>query len=173
MTVPTSGPATTLNLSRTFTASRERIFSAWTDPEQLKRWWGAGEGFTTPIAEIDLRVGGSYRLGMKPPDQNVIYVVGGVYREVQPPAKLVYTWTWEPPLDSETMEPASEHPPEMANMALPNQTLVTVEFHAQGNATELVLTHEYFADQPTRDEHNKGWNGTFDRLAKLIEAGRL
>jgi uncharacterized protein YndB with AHSA1/START domain len=50
---------------------------------------------------------------------------------------------------------------------------VTVEFHAQGNSTQLYLTHQYFADQPTRDEHSKGWNGTFDRLAELIRTGQL
>ncbi len=173
MTVPISDPATTLNITRTFAARRDLVFSAWTDPQKLKLWWGAHEGFTTPIAEIDLRVGGSYRLGMKPPDQNVIYVVGGVYREVQAPEKLVYTWIWEPTLDSETMEPSGEHHPEMDNMVVPHDTLVTVEFHAQGNSTELVLTHEYFADQHARDEHNQGWSGTFDKLAKLIEAGGL
>ncbi len=77
MTTPASKADTTLRINRTFRAPREKVFSAWTDPEKLKRWWGAHEGFTTPIAEIDLRVGGSYRLGMKPPDQNLVFVVGG------------------------------------------------------------------------------------------------
>ena len=173
MTTPTSDPATTLNIRRTFAAPQDLVFSAWTQPDKIKMWWAAHEGFTTPIAEVDLRVGGSYRLGMKPPDQNVIYVVGGVFRKVQPPAKLVYTWTWEPPLDSDSLQPSGEHPPDMDNMASSAEMLVTVEFNAQGNATELVLTHEYFADQHARDEHNQGWNGVLDHLARAIEAGQV
>jgi uncharacterized protein YndB with AHSA1/START domain len=173
MTVPTPDPATSLNLSRTYPAPRELVFSAWTDPNKLKQWWAAQEGFTTPIAEVDLRVGGQYRLGMKPPDQNVIYVVSGTYREVSVPEKLVYTWVWEAPLDAESMLPSDERPPEMESMVESNETLVTVEFRAQGDSTEIVLTHEYFADEPTRDEHRHGWSGVMERLAQVIAAGRV
>ena len=173
MTTPISNPATTLNVSRTFSAPRDLVFSAWTDPEKLKRWWAAHEGFTTPIAEVDLRVGGSYRLGMKPPDQNVILVVGGTFREVSPPEKLVYSWTWQAPLDAKTLEPSDAPSPDMEDMAMANDTLVTVEFRSQGNSTEVVLTHENFADQHSRDEHNQGWNGVMDHLADAIAAGRL
>jgi len=173
MSMPSSDPATSLNLSRTYSAPRELVFSAWTDPNKLKQWWAAQEGFTTPIAEVDLRVGGRYRLGMKPPDQNVIYVVSGTYREVSPPEKLVYTWVWELPLDSESMRPSDERPPEMESMVESKETLVTVEFRAQGSSTEVVLTHEYFADQHTRDEHSHGWSGVMARLAQVIKAGQV
>jgi len=144
------GPETVLVLTRTFAAPREKVFRAWTDPEALKKWWAAGPGFTTTIVEVDLRVGGSYRLGMKPPDQEVAYVVGGTYREIQRPARLVYTWIWE----------GTDGP----------ETLVTVEFRDRGSLTEVVLTHEHFADATDRDRHAAGWNGCLDRLAQVIDA---
>lgn len=104
------GSETVLVLSRTFAAPRERVFRAWTDPAILKKWWAAGPGFTPTVAEVDLRVGGRYRLGMRAPDQGADYIVAGTYREVQRPARLVYTWAWEGTAGPET--------------------LVTVEFHA-------------------------------------------
>ncbi len=94
MATTKAGSDTVLVLSRTFTGSREKVFRAWTDPSVLKQWW-AGPGFTATIAEVDLRVGGRYRLGMRAPDKDVDYVVIGTYRKVQQPARLVYTWTWE------------------------------------------------------------------------------
>ncbi len=173
MTTPASKADTTLRINRTFNASREKVFSAWTDPEKLKRWWGAHEGFTTPIAEIDLRVGGSYRLGMKPPDQNLVFVVGGTYREVRRPERLVFTWVWEAPLNSETMQPSEESAPHLDLMAEARETVVTVEFREESGNTEVVLSHEYFPSQEARDEHSKGWGGTFDKLALAIEAGEI
>ena len=67
---------TTLSISKTINAPRELVFKAWTEPESLSRWWGAGPGFTTPIAEVDLRV-------------------GGTYKEIVSGEKLVYTWEWK------------------------------------------------------------------------------
>ena len=79
-------------ISRTINAPSDRVFEVWTDPAQLHKWWGVGENFTAPIAEVDLRTGDSYRLGMCAPGQDAPYVVGGVYREVSPPKKMVYYW---------------------------------------------------------------------------------
>ena len=145
--------ATSLTISRTINAPRERVFEAWTDPARLHEWWGAGENFTAPIAEVDLRVGGAYRLGMQAPDQQAPYVVGGIYREVRPPERLVYTWVWEKgPSDTSDWTPP--------------ETLVTVEFLDKGGSTEVVLTHEQFPDEHMRDEHSQGWSGCFDSLAR-------
>jgi len=142
------GSDTVLVLSRTFTAPREKVFRAWTDPEVLKQWWAAGPGFTPTVAEVDLRVGGRYRLGMRAPDKDVDYVVVGTYREVQQPARLVYTWAWE----------GTGGP----------ETVVTVEFHDRGSQTEVVLTHEQFADATDRDQHAGGWGGCLDSLARAL-----
>ncbi len=145
-----SKPSTqdTVNLRRIFKAPREKVFRAWTDPEELKKWWGP-EGYTTPSAEVDLRVGGKYRLGMRKLPDGQIFYLSGIYREVRPPERLVYTWRWE-------AQP--EH----------GETLVTVEFRQMGDSTEVVLTHERFPTEKARDDHNRGWTGCLDRLAKLL-----
>ncbi len=150
MAGPSASPANTLRIGRTFASPREKVFRAWTDPEALKRWFGP-VGYSTPSADVDLRVGGQYRLGMrKLPDGEIFYLTG-VYREVRAPEKLVYTWYWE-----------SE--PELG------ETLVTVEFRASGDSTEVVVTHELFTTDKALDDHDKGWNSCLDRLALACQA---
>ena len=139
---------TTLRLSRTFAARREKVFRSWTNPEELKKWWGP-DGYSTPSAEIDLRVGGKYRLGMMKLPKGDIFYLAGTYREVRPPEKLVYTWRWEAE-------------PELG------ETLVTVEFHDRGSSTEVVLTHELFPNEKARQDHQKGWSSCFDKLARAL-----
>lgn len=156
---------TTIQISRTINAPRELVFQAWTQPEMLSRWWGVRADYTTPIVEVDLRVGGKYRLGMKDPDQDEPFVVGGTYREILPPEKLVYTWAWEFPGHDSAPGPQSASESAMG----PGETLVTVLFHDAGGKTEVSLTHEFFPDQNMRDEHSKGWSGCLDQLAALVE----
>ena len=91
MTQPTPDPTFSVVINRTINAPRERVFEAWTNPAHLHWWWAVQEDFTVPIAEVDLRIGGSYRLGMQVPDQEHPFVVTGVYREISPPEKLVFT----------------------------------------------------------------------------------
>jgi len=148
MASPTPSAETTLRLRRTFKPPREQVFRAWTDPEELKKWWGP-EGYATPSAEVDLRVGSKYRPGMRKLPDGGIFSLSGIYREVLPPERLVYTRRWEAK-------------PEMG------ETLVTVEFREVGRSTEVILTHEFFPTTQARDDHNRGWNGCLDRLAKLL-----
>jgi uncharacterized protein YndB with AHSA1/START domain len=138
---------TTLRLVRRIPAARDRVFRAWTDPEVIRRWWVPFEGYSVPAAEVDLRVGGSYRLTMRSAKGEVFSLVG-TYREVRPPHRLVYTWEWEGGPDGETV--------------------VTVEFRDLGEATEVVLTHAGFPGPPARDRHREGWNGVLDRLAAAL-----
>lgn len=93
-------------------------------------------------------MGGAYRLSMQGPEGPAHSVVGE-YREVVRPSRLVYTWSWE------------GDPPEMAGSA---GTLVTVEFHAEGARTRVVVTHEGFDGDGARDLHVGGWNGCLDNL---------
>ncbi len=137
-----------LNLKRTFAAPREQVFKAWTDPSALKKWWGMGDDWSTPIAEVDLREGGQYRLGMQEPNAEAPYVVFGTYRVVEPPDKLVYTWNWEG-LESE-------------------ETLVTVLFRDLGSSTEVELIHSQFTNDEEREKHNQGWVGCLLQLEKLF-----
>jgi uncharacterized protein YndB with AHSA1/START domain len=144
MSDTTDAGTQTLRVSRTIPAPRARVFAAWTEPELLRCWWGP-KGYTTPSAEIDLRPGGSFRVAMRPPEGAVKYLTGE-YREVRPPARLVYTWRFD---DGET-------------------TLVTVEFHDRGASTEIVLTHDRFGTEQARASHERGWGSCFDRLADLF-----
>ena len=82
-----------VEIVRTIDAPRARVFNAWTDPAELRRWWGPGE-FLCPEAEVDLRCNGAYRLVMQPTAGDP-FVLAGTYREVTPPERLVYTWRWE------------------------------------------------------------------------------
>jgi uncharacterized protein YndB with AHSA1/START domain len=142
-------PTVTLELRRIFAAPRERVFRAWTAPEELKRWHAPGP-LSTPLAEVDLRVGGTYRIHMRAPDGNE-HRVTGVYREVDPPSKLVFTWHWE------TDPPGGD------------DTLVTVEFQDRGPATEVLLRHEQFRTSDARANHEDGWTACFVKLAAILE----
>ena len=136
-------PLPNLELRRTLDATPERVFRAWTDLNQLRRWWGPG-GFTLPEAEQDLRVGGAYRFGMRGPD-GVTRWLRGEYREIRPPERLVFTWNWE--ADGDAAE-----------------TVVSVQLFARGRQTEIVVTHGPFLTASSRDGHNLGWISTLDRL---------
>jgi uncharacterized protein YndB with AHSA1/START domain len=138
-----------LHLTRRFDAPPERVFDAWTNPELLRRWWAALQGWETAVAEVDLRPEGRYRLSMRDPHADAEYTVSGEYLEVQPPDRLVYTWTWE-------------GEPEI--MRGSEGTVVVVELHEDGNGTELRLTQRGFAGERIRDLHVEGWNGCLDNL---------
>lgn len=150
MQSPIMNPDSILEMTRAIRASREKVFKAWTEPAQLQRWFAVAEGFTTPVAEVDLKVGGRYRLGMKAPGDNPLLVVGGVYQEVVFSERLVFTWRWE---SGDPNEP---------------ETLVTVEFQEQDGVTNVILKHELFSDAAQRDKHGAGWAGCFNNLVRLI-----
>jgi uncharacterized protein YndB with AHSA1/START domain len=135
---------TSLRISRLIQAAPETVFGAWTQPEQL-RLWSSPEGITLEAAEVDLKVGGRYRLAMRT-GEGEAHTAVGTYREIVRPTRLVYTWSWEE--DESTGE----------------ETLVTVEFNAVGGATEVVLTHERFASAESRNDHLQGWTSCLDRL---------
>lgn len=141
------GP-TSVRVSRTIRADAERLFQAWTDPKALMRWWRQeAEGWGFAGATIDLRVGGRYRLAMTAPDGKVHAAVG-VYRQIERPGRLVFSWDWEEPIRGV------------------ENTLVTVEFReTDTNATEVVVTHERFADRVRMGRHEQGWT----ELLRLLE----
>lgn len=139
----------TLQLRRAIRATPARVFQAWTTPAEMKKWKAPGD-LSVAVAEVDLRVGGRYRVHMRAPDGSE-HRVGGTYRVVDPPRKLVYTWLWDTN-------------PKMG------ETVVTVEFRDVGGSTEVVLTHEFFPTEADRKDHEMGWTGSFDRLDELLAA---
>jgi uncharacterized protein YndB with AHSA1/START domain len=147
-----------LQITRLFDAPRELVFKAWTDANQFAQWFGAAacDGSSLQSTKLDARVGGKYRLQVRRADGEYWTTVG-VYREVKPPERLVFTWQFEK--DGSGDEFGEVEPPEM---------LVTVEFKARGKQTELTLTHEKFASAESRDRHEEGWNRCLDALGEFI-----
>lgn len=150
MTDTTTSTGERLVLRRKYPATRERVWKAWTDKSEFMAW-GAPEGCSVPEFQADLRVGGAYRLTMLQPSGEK-YVAKGTYREVTPPAKLSYTWTWE----EDT--PQEEH-----------ETLLTVEFIDLGEETEVILTHENLRSVESRDNHKGGWTQFLNKLGRHLE----
>jgi uncharacterized protein YndB with AHSA1/START domain len=135
-----------LTIKRRFKAPPAKVYAAWTDPEKVKGWMGPGE-VKAKSAESDLRVGGRYRWVMVAPSGQELDVCG-VYREIVPNEKLVFTWSW---------------------LSAPErESLVTVLLKPDGDGTLLTLTHEQFFDEDARDQHNNGWNGALDKMEKFF-----
>ena len=135
-----------LTLKRRFNASPAKVFAAWTDPEKVMRWMGPGEAKAVS-AECDARVGGRYRWLMRTPSGEE-HDVSGVYREVVPDEKLVFTWAWKTTPERES--------------------LVTVLLKPDGDGTLLTMTHEQFFDENARDQHQHGWTGALDKMEQFL-----
>ena len=149
----TSSRPPALVIKRTFDAPRDLVWKAWSDPEQARQWWGPN-GFTLPFVEMDQRPGGKWRAQMRGPDGKDMWQ-HGVYREIVPPEKTVYTFIWD---------------------AEPNQEmLVTVLFAARGDKTDMTFRQEGFRSTDEKAGHEDGWNQTFDRMAahlKTLQGGK-
>ena len=135
-----------LTLKRRFNAPPAKVFAAWTDPEKMKLWMGP-EGVQGISCEISARAGGRYRLVMRAPNGDE-HDVSGIYREVVPNEKLVFTWAWKSTPERES--------------------LVTVLFKPDGAGTLMTLMHEQFFDESARDHHQQGWVGSLDKLEKFV-----
>jgi uncharacterized protein YndB with AHSA1/START domain len=144
----TTATNTSVRVSQRIRATPERLFRAWTDPKELANWWRMdGPGWAFAGASIDLRVGGRYRVAMTGPDGKA-HVAIGAYQEITRPTRLAFTWEWE--------DPASRV----------GETLVTVELNDVGDdVTEVILTHERFADSGRASGHESGWT----QLLRLLD----
>ena len=140
-----------LELRYVVEAPRERVFSMLTEPVEVAKWWGP-RGFTTPEAELDLRVGGGYRFTMKPPDGDPFHLAGE-FLQIDPPSRLVYTFRWEEPTPDD------------------RETVVTLSLDPVGDATELSLSQGLFATAERLALHRGGWTDSFDKLREAIETG--
>jgi uncharacterized protein YndB with AHSA1/START domain len=135
-----------LTLKRHLNAAPEKVYAAWTRPEQITRWFGPDSGAVTH-AEADVRAGGRYAIIFHTEDGEEHHV-SGVYREVVANEKLVFTWAWR------TM-------PE-------RESLVTILVRPDGAGALLTLIHEQFFDEAARDRHEHGWTGCLDKLARFL-----
>jgi uncharacterized protein YndB with AHSA1/START domain len=140
---------TSLVLKRVFSVPREKVFEAWNNPEMLKQWL-APAGYSTPEAEVDLRVGGRYRVVMRHDEKGAVHTAVGEYREITSPERLVFTWMWEE---------GDQH-----------EMLITIDFREEGGSTEMIFKHERFASTEDRTNHEQGWTSSFEKLSALISA---
>ncbi|MCG8689714.1 MAG: SRPBCC domain-containing protein [Minwuiales bacterium] len=135
-----------LRLTRLLPASPERVFDAWTDPESVAVWMCAGTTIGA-TADLDVRVGGRFTVVMRGTEND--HVHSGEYREIRRPDRLVFTWT--------------------SSGTEGKETLVSIDFVARGQGTELRLTQELLPSRDAADNHRRGWNSIFDKLAAHLE----
>jgi uncharacterized protein YndB with AHSA1/START domain len=142
----TTATDTSLKLTRLIQADTAKVFDAWTQPQHLNLW-SAPEGMDVE-AEVDLKIGGRYRIRMK--GENGDFNAVGEYLEIDRPNRLRYTWSWE--------EEGNDY----------YETVVTVEFHDRDGATEVVLVHEQFPDADIAGKHTEGWTSCLNRLEEVF-----
>ena len=137
-----------VTLKRRLNAPAEKIYAAWTQPAQLVHWFGPLQTVAGSVqAEMDVKVGGRFRVNFKT-DDGEFHQVGGVYREVVPNEKLVFSWAWHTTPERES--------------------LVTVSIKRDGEGAILTLIHEQFFDEAARDGHKRGWTGTLEKLEHYL-----
>jgi glutathione S-transferase len=140
---------TSLEIKRFIDAPAARVYEAWTDPAQLKEWWGP-EGVRIRSLSADPRVGGKYRWDLVNQEGEEMSLFGE-YRELLPGKKIVFTWQWD---DDEVWQ---------------NRTsIVTIELSDRDAGTEVRLRHEQLPSEESRDRHNQGWNSVLDRLEQFV-----
>jgi uncharacterized protein YndB with AHSA1/START domain len=135
-----------LRIQKQIPASPERVFSAWTNPDELREWWGP-KGVRCVSAEVELKVGGQYRIANELPDGTILWI-GGEFEAVEKPHLLIYSWILE------IEDPSTER--------------VTVRFKPHEVGTELILTHELISTTALHDQHQQGWIGCMDGLVDFV-----
>ena len=138
-----------LTLERHYPVAPEKVWRAWTDPQAVKRWWGP-QPDPVSVAELDVRVGGRFRIVFGGPDGKM-HECAGVYQEVVPNRKLAFTWHWP-------------------NSTPERVSVVTIVFEAVGGGTQLHFRHDQFHDEAARDGHKRGWTGAFENLGRYLES---
>ncbi|MBI5260444.1 MAG: SRPBCC domain-containing protein [Bradyrhizobium sp.] len=137
-----------LTLTRRLRARPEKVYAAWTEPEKLIAWFGPASVKPGSLrADLDVRVGGRYRISFED-DAGEYFEVGGIYREVVPSERLVFSWAWHSTPERESQ--------------------VTISLKREGGGTLLIFNHEQFFDAVARDNHKRGWTEFFDKLENVV-----
>lgn len=139
-----------LEIERLIKAPPQKVFDAWVKPELLVQWWGP-DGYDTPEHDLNVEKGGKWRTTMRSPEGNR-HTCAGVYRTIEPPRRLEFTWSWE-------QEDGSQG----------HETLVTVTFEPADGGTRMTMLQKTFQDKENRDNHRGGWTSSFDCLERLFE----
>ena len=142
---------TTLRLERLIASPPEILFELFVRPDELVKWW-APDGYEAVVDTLDARPGGRWRTRLRRSDGGAI-AASGVYSIVEPPRRLVFSWAWED-----------------ASGARGHETEVSVDFEPAPGGTRIVLVQQRFETRQARDNHDRGWSASCDRIAKLIGA---
>ena len=138
-----------LRIERSFRAPIERVFDAWTNAEVLHRWLHCAPEWSTPVAEVDVRVGGRIRVVMREPD-GTEHGAGGEYRAIERPRRVVFTWTFD------------SHPHD--------HQLIELELSERDGVTTVVMTNSGIETDARRADQRTGWQGCYDNLERELEA---
>jgi uncharacterized protein YndB with AHSA1/START domain len=139
----------TLQMERTYQAPAQAVFDAWTSEEVIRRWWHAEHDWETTEAEVDLRVGGTVRVVMRNPHEDIQYGGGGRYTEIDPPTRLAFTWIWD---GDDTRQ------------------LIELDFKENEGATTVRLTHSGLWDEEAVRSHEDGWGKALENLGRALDA---
>ena len=136
-----------VRIERTFAASAEDVFAAWTSEEVIRRWFKPATGWQEPSAEVDLRVGGKIRVVMRNPDGAPVGA-GGEFTLIERPHRLSYTWTFDD-------DPS-------------NRQMIEMEFTERDGATTVVFVNSDISGEERRDSQYDGWRTCFDEFARAL-----
>lgn len=137
-----------LEMERVLPAARSAVFRAFIDPDELSKWWGP-EGFSVPSLDFDPQVGNDYRIEMQPPGNDPFYLSGS-FCEVDPPARLAYTFGWEEPAPDDV------------------ENVVELSFQDLGESTAVLVTQGPFKTEARLELHRDGWTDSFVKLEQLL-----
>jgi uncharacterized protein YndB with AHSA1/START domain len=143
----TEGSGYQVRIERTFAASAEDVFDAWTSPEVMRRWFHCASDWSTPEAEVDLRVGGKVRVVMRKPDRTEA-AMQGEYVLIDRPRRLVMTWAFHD-------DPA-------------NEQLMELTFFESEGSTTVRLVNSRISTRERRDAQDWGWRGCLDELERVL-----
>ena len=136
-----------VRIERTFAASAEEVFDAWTSPDVMRRWFHCNSAWETPVADVDLQVGGKIRVVMRRPDGTEVEAQG-IFTLIDRPHRLVMTWTF----DDDPL----------------NEQLLELSFTESKGATTVLLVNSRISTDERRDEQANGWQGCLDELDRLL-----
>ncbi len=137
-----------LRIARTFDAPIERVFEAWVSEEVMKRWFHADPDWETPLAEVDLRVGGTVRIVMRNPENGAAWGARGRYTAVEPPHRLAFTWIW----DHDQANPQ----------------MIELEFSEHEGRTTVLMTNSAIPTDEMRADQQGGWHRCYDNLDRAL-----
>jgi uncharacterized protein YndB with AHSA1/START domain len=139
----------TLRIERTFDATAEEVFDAWTSEEVMRRWFHAGPDWETTKAEVDLRIGGRIRVAMRDPSGSEA-VGAGEYTAIERPHRLAFTWAFDD-------DPS-------------NRQMIELEFTEREGRTTVVMVNSDISREDRREAQRTGWHACFDNMERALAA---